>query len=181
MWPFGFYDDFDPFFRRPRKYTSALPEGYNPRRIAGGESSALTLTDRSALAGRDFFDDFWKNYSLGKYFIGFDEDMKTEEKPDKYVVSYAQKNINPEDVKVDFHKKENELVISMNHEEKDEHGSSSKTFTSTMKFEKPIKFDSIVANITDNGINLELPKVEPDKEEKDENVVSVNVSRKEKL
>ena len=64
----------------------------------------------------DFFDDFWKNFSSGKYFVGFDDNVKTTEESDKYMVSYDQENLSPDEVNVDFDKQENELIITVTQE-----------------------------------------------------------------
>ncbi|RLV95733.1 Small heat shock protein 21 [Spathaspora sp. JA1] len=178
----SFFDsDFDDLFFRPRRYTTDKPTDYNPRQIAQGGFDDLSLTrprNRSSALQRNFNDSFWNNFNAGRYFVGFDEDMKTEEDKEQYLVSFTNTTgkLDPKDVTIDFHKKENELVISIKHEEKDENSSSSRTFVSSRIFDKPIDADQIKADITDDSIKLVLPKVEPDKEEKP-NIVSVKVNK----
>ena len=53
---------------------------------------------------------------LVKYFVGFDDNVKTTEESDKYVVSYDQENLSPDEVNVDFDKQENELIITVTQE-----------------------------------------------------------------
>ncbi|EGW33191.1 uncharacterized protein SPAPADRAFT_50101 [Spathaspora passalidarum NRRL Y-27907] len=173
-----FDDDFDDFFFRPRRYTTQKPADYNPRQITQGDDISLTPWGGQSTLSRDFNDSFWRNFNAGKYFVGFDEDLKTTEEKDKYLVTFTQPEgkLNPEDVKIDFHKKQNELVISISHEEKDENRSTSRSFVSSRIFAKPINPDDIKADITGGSIKLVLPKVEPDKEEKP-NVVSVKVNK----
>ncbi|EMG50610.1 hypothetical protein G210_2086 [Candida maltosa Xu316] len=164
--------DFDDFFHRPRKYSSHIPPNYNPRRIAAqsDRTGGQQLTRRG-----DFFDDFWKNFSSGKYFVGFDDNLKTKEEPDKYLISYEEEDLGPSSINIDFDKKENELIISVASEEDDSGGGhSARTYHSTLKFEKPINAEDIHGDITDHGIELVLPKEHTD----DENIVHIPLSSK---
>ena len=88
---FGFDPDFDDFFGRPRKYATEVPPNFNPRKIAQGDNGKGQQVSRygagaghphRALARRDdFFDDFWKNFSSGKYFVGFDDNVRLLKNP----------------------------------------------------------------------------------------------------
>ncbi|RCK67749.1 Small heat shock protein 21 [Candida viswanathii] len=190
-WFYNVERDFDDLFHRPRRYTNKVPPNYNPRRIAGSgysrsrpqqqrgsNNQQLSIYDPSGgslvTTGDDFFDDFWKNFSLGKYFVGFDDNLKTEEKPDKYLVVYADDDLNEEDVSIDFNKQDNELIISISQEEEDDEGGhAAKSYYSTVKFDKPIDAAEIQADITPKGIDLVLPKEHPD----DEHIVHIPVGK----
>lgn len=188
-WFQDFEHDFDDLFYRPRRYTNKVPPNYNPRRIAdsgynnrsrqnpsGGQEVARRNPSGGSLttANGDFFDDFWKNFSSGKYFVGFDDKLKTEEKPDKYLVVYADEGLNEEDVSIDFNKQDNELTISISHEEDDkEGGHSARSYYSTVKFDRPIDAHEIQADVTSKGIDLVLPKEHPD----DEHIVHIPVGK----
>ena len=186
--------ELDKMMSRPRKYTNSIPSQYNPRRIAertmprqfhsgqDEERSRLPLSSRhsgSDLWDRDhhFVDDFWDKFSSGKYFIGFDDSLHTKEKDDKYLVSYDDPGLKQDEVKVDFDEEENELVIHVDHEDRTDDHASSKSYLSTMKFEKSIKVDDIKAEIDDNGIQLVLPKMHAD----NEHIHHVAVTRSDNL
>lgn len=181
---FGFFDpDFDDFFGRPRKYATEVPPNFNPRKIAQGDNGKGQQVSRygagaghphRALARRDdFFDDFWKNFSSGKYFVGFDDNVKTTEESDKYMVSYDQENLSPDEVNVDFDKQENELIITVTQETEKDGTKKSSTFHSNLKFEKPVNFDDISAEIGEQGVQVTLPKVHADHEK----IVNIPISK----
>ncbi|KAI3406733.2 hypothetical protein KGF56_000338 [Candida oxycetoniae] len=163
--------DFDGAMSRPRKYTHIMPKKYNPRKYVESSHPSSQL-ERSrgafvpALWDRDnwFVDEFWDKLSSGRYFVGFDDSLHTDEENDKYIVNYKEPGLNSEDVKIDFDKENNELVINMNHKEADEKSSSYKSYESSVKFSKPIKVDKIEAEIDKNGLNLVLPKEVADSE-----------------
>lgn len=187
-WFYNFEHDFDDLFHRPRRYTNKIPPNYNPRKITGAgynRSRGGTSHEQQQVSryepsrgllrtSDDFFDDFWKNFSSGKYFVGFDDNLKTEEKPDKYLVAYADDDLKAEDVSIDFNKQDNELIISISQEDDDEEGGhSARSYYSTVKFEQPIDANEIQADISSKGIDLVLPKEHPD----DEHIVHIPVGK----
>ena len=157
---FGFFDpDFDDFFGRPRKYATEVPPNFNPRKIAQGDNGKGQQVSRY--------------FSSGKYFVGFDDNVKTTEESDKYVVSYDQENLSPDEVNVDFDKQENELIITVTQETEKDGTKKSSTFHSNLKFEKPVNFDDISAEIGEQGVQVTLPKVHADHEK----IVNIPISK----
>ncbi|CAK9435615.1 uncharacterized protein LODBEIA_P03420 [Lodderomyces beijingensis] len=169
-----FDQDFDNLLLRPRKYSNILPKKYNPRQLAEqshprtskevgrpmGGLHAPSIWDRNEW----FVDDFWDKFNSGRYFVGFDDSVNIVEKNDKYLVAYKEPGLKEDDIQIDFNKEDNELVIYMNQEEGSATGSHSKSYQSTMKFDKAVKVDGIQAEIDESGVELVLPKVHADNE-----------------
>ncbi|CUM66207.1 uncharacterized protein PRCAT00003866001 [Priceomyces carsonii] len=141
--------DFDDFF--------ADPFGFNTGRSQGDG----TLVPLFGGFGEDSL------VPKDKLFLGFSDNLDVKEEPDKYVLSLKGALLEGTNYKVDYVKDKNELVVSTvrNVTHKDDHGSSSTHSSSqrTVKFDKPIKFDSVKADTTNGGLLVTAPKVKADK------------------
>lgn len=165
---FGFHDRFlNEFFNGPSysRRRPALPRAQN-----NGHNGSL-------IPNNFFSDSFFNEPMVFKEnFYNVENDVKLNEEPDKYVVSFKDNEINKKELKVDFLKKENELRIQLGQrsDESSEEGNEthySSSYSSSIRFDKPVKFDEIIADVNGPDVSIVIPKVESD----EENVVNVQV------
>ncbi|EGV64037.1 hypothetical protein PSN45_003875 [Yamadazyma tenuis] len=158
-----FFNDFYnvPFFSRSR---SALPG------ISG-----------SSLIPRREFDSFINEpLVFRENFFNVENDVKLKEEPDKYLIGFKDDKINEKELKVDFLKKENELKISISQKSESKEGEEgpqsyySSSYQSSIRFDKPVKFEEIEADVKDGQVSIVIPKVEADPVPA-ENVVNVAI------
>ncbi|KAG7660433.1 uncharacterized protein J8A68_006059 [[Candida] subhashii] len=114
-----------------------------------------------------------------------DDYFTTKEEKDKYLVTIKDKNLNDKQVKIDFNKSENSLLISINQNlnTKDESKGSESTFQSKFNskyvFDKSVKVDEIVAEHVNDNVIITIPKVEPTPEEVEkDDIVNISLNKK---
>lgn len=154
---------------------------YDPIARKGASSRAIESTDPlSQLVPTNNYHgwlDRWYNFDD---FKELEDVLKLKELPDKYLVQVKDATASKKDLKVNYHKNENQLEVSISHnyEKKDGESrtySSSSTSTSRVAFEKPVKYEDISAEVGPEGVIITVPKAEVDAT----NVVSINVNRNE--
>ncbi|KAK6201053.1 18 kDa heat shock protein [Scheffersomyces amazonensis] len=175
------------FFNRPRRYESNFPSGYFSTRGLIDQ----TYPDKRSLVPSTFYPtdaigfpfdgDFFRHFNDGKIFVGFDNNVDLKEEKDKYIVTAQIEDLKNKDLKIDFLKRENELKISISDSEEKqdeksgEKSSSSRSYQSSLKFDKAVNAADISAEPQENSIIITVPKVEADSE----NVVSIPIGNGE--
>lgn len=133
--------------------------------------------NQTSLVSNDFFSDPFFNEPMvfRENFYNVENDVKLNEEADKYIVSFNDEDIAKKELKVDFLKKENELRIQTaqksdkSEDGKESHYSSS--YQSSLRFDKPVKFDDITADVNGSAVSIVIPKVESDSD----NVINIQV------
>lgn len=165
---FGLHDRFlNEFFSGPSysRRRQALPS----RRDKNSEYGTLIPNS--------FFSDSLFNEPMvfNENFYNVENDVKLNEEADKYIISFHDENINKKELKVDFLKKENELRIQVA-QKADESGDGneshySSSYQSSIRFDKAVKFEEIVADVNGADVSIVIPKVESDAA----NIVNIQV------
>lgn len=146
---FDDFDDFDdffvPFYGRRR----------NVPRQALGNGEFLSLVP--------FSDDFSSQLTKFQGNEGFAvSNFEMKEDADKYNITLTIPDVKHKEIKVDFVKSENKLVIlvSQKKEHKDQYYSSS--YGRSMVLDKEVNPADINAELTAEGVKINIPKVESD-------------------
>lgn len=102
--------------------------------------------------------------------------LKLKEESDKYLVKVRDANASTKDLQVNYHKKENQLEVTISHNQESSDGNHSytslSTSTSRVSFDKPVAFEQISAEVGSEGVVITVPKMERD----EENVFKIDVS-----
>ncbi|CAD1812920.1 Hsp20/alpha crystallin family protein [Candida parapsilosis] len=144
------------------------------------QSTALVTPTRAYLTfpkslptfPQDFFDHDWFNdSSITNYF-------KTKQTPESYQFTITDPNIKNKDVKIDFCKPDNALLVSVNQNlnEQGKHSQSkfASVFTNKYVFDKPVDYNDIKADhdAKTGEVIITVPKLEKD----DENLVNIKLN-----
>lgn len=113
------------------------------------------------------------------HFKGLSDVLKLKEEPDKYLVKVRDANASTKDLQVNYHKKENQLEVTISHNQESTEGSHSytslSTSTSRVGFDKAVNFESITADVGPEGVVITVPKTERD----EDNIYRVELGRGE--
>lgn len=150
---------------------------YQPRRLT---QRAIGDTGSRSVVPADNANNWLSRWYNFDDFKELEDVLKLKEEPDKYLVQVKDATASKKDLKVNYHKNENQLEVTILHNYEKNDGdsrtfSSSSTSTSTVSFEKPVKFDKISAEVGNEGVIITVPKEEVD----EANVVSIDVTRNE--
>lgn len=84
-----------------------------------------------------------------------------QEEPDKYIISFKDEDIDTKEMKVDYSKELNELRLSISKNVKEEKDSSykqySSTYQSSIKFDKPVAGDELLADVNGGNVMITVP------------------------
>lgn len=123
---------------------------------------------------QDFFEHDWlSDTSITNYF-------KTKQTPQLYQFTITDPNIKNKDVKIDFCKPDNALLVSINQKlnEQGKHSQSKfvSVFTNKYVFDKPVNYNDINADhdAKTGEIVITVPKLEKD----DDNLINVKLNHK---
>lgn len=160
----------DPFFE---DFFQPRPRNTPVRTIDNGASGAGEVVPATSSGWLDR----WYNFDD---FKELEDVLKLKELPDKYLVQVKDATASKKDLKVNYHKNENllEVTISHHYEKKDGESrsyTSSSTSTSSVTFQKPVNADEISAEVGAEGVIITVPKAEPEAS----NVVNIDVKRTE--
>lgn len=94
------------------------------------------------------------------------DDVKLNEEVDKYVIRFKDDNINNKELRVDFNKEENELKLEIFQKHYNETGEEYFVcnFESSVKFDKPVKFEEMIPDTNNGNVSITVPKVHNDSE-----------------
>lgn len=162
-----FFDDFFGFQDRPQHHR-------RPRRAinydADSGDSQLTSFRGVPQTVSKWYDDFGHLRDLGDV-------LKLKEEPDRYLVKVRDANASTKDLQVNYHKKENQLEVTISHNQESTEGSHSytslSTSTSRVGFEKAVDFEKITADVGSEGVIITVPKTERD----EDNVYKIDIGR----
>ncbi|KAG7193914.1 uncharacterized protein KQ657_005113 [Scheffersomyces spartinae] len=142
---FDNFDNFDddffvPFYGRRRG---------NPRKMIGsGNEGFLSLIP------------FQERSSLDEGFTVSNFEMK--EDADNYKISLAIPDIKHKEVKVDFVKSENKLLILVSEKKEDKNQYYSSSYSRSMVLDKRVNANDIKADLNGDGVVIDIPKAESD-------------------
>ncbi|KAF3992465.1 hypothetical protein FT663_00745 [Candidozyma haemuli var. vulneris] len=171
--PFGSSDPFfDNFFgydqpdrqRRPRRAIN-YDDDVGDRQLTGYRNYPQSV-------GR-WYDDFGHLRDLGDV-------LKLKEEPDKYLVKVRDANASTKDLQVNYHKKENQLEVTISHNQESSEGNhsytSSSMATSRVGFDKAVDFEKITADVGSEGVVIIVPKMERD----EDNIFKIDIGNSKK-
>lgn len=123
-----------------------------------------TTKDLMAQSGQ-LFDSLWEDSMvLRDNLYNIEDDVKLLEEADKYIISFKDEDIANKEMKVDYSKEQNELHlrISQNVDKEEETGYQhySNTYESSIKFEKAVNGDDLLAEIDGSNVTITVPKVQ---------------------
>lgn len=166
--PFDPFDNFFGFDRRDRRQY--------PKRVIKSDDSDNNERQVAPFGGYPNFLERW--YDDFGDFKELEDVLKVKEEEDKYLVKVKDKNASLKDLLVNYHKKENELEVTISHNYERNDGenrsfTSSSSQTSRLGFDKAVKFEEITADVGEEGVIITVPKAEVDSG----NVVKININR----
>lgn len=163
-------DPFDSFFGYQPRPRRSFPR----RAIRNGDSDdERRVTPFGGYPGyvNRWYDDFGT-------FRELEDVLQVKEDDDRFLVRVKDKNASLKDLLVNYHKKENELVVTVSHNYNRDDGagkkfSSTSSETSSVAFSKPVSFEDISADVEEEGIVINVPKAGVD----ESNIHKVNINK----
>lgn len=131
-------------------------------------SSIALPTARDLITQSDqWFNRLWNDWNdsvvLKDNLYNIENDVKLQEEPDKYIISFKDEDIDTKEMKVDYSKELNELRLSISKNVKEEKDSSykqySSTYQSSIKFDKPVAGDELLADVNGGNVMITVPKL----------------------